>query len=721
MSAINNSTNITNELTTEKNQSRQLKTAHSFGVTTVTTVTKKGLLGKPKTIKTLSKNNPEQEDIKTELDTVDKTDDVTVKIDDNYYLHSNKDLLLEDYLYTHLDKHRFIRIVTRLFLTVFIILFCVALVASSIGLVIKQTNSIHLQYSPYTLEPLATPSVIYDSSNNPIDLFGNSDYRIPIPLSQVPILVQNAILSAEDHAFWQHGALDFRSILRAAFNNLKGEPTQGGSTITQQLVKIDVLQPKNGRTFAWKIRETMVAEQLFKKLGRNAILQRYLNSVYFGHGAYGIEAASNIYFGKTVNQLDIAQASLLAGLIRSPSLYDPIKNPILALQRRSEVIAQEVQYGFITYIQGFQADNEPLPTNITNPVLYPTNSYLVAVEQSLLSNPALGKTVAEREKMLFTKGLQIYTNYNQNIENNAQQIVSNDLPNTNGRFTASLASVNPTNGDVLAIVSGNPSNNPFGFNIADGNGTPGRQPGSSFKIFTLITALEQGINPNEVLDGTSPCTLDFPGFQPYVTQNDTPGYGYVSIINATAFSINCAYEHLGLQVGLNNIVKTATQMGIPNITPLPSVILGTENATPLAMASAYGIVANNGVYFPPSFVNKITKGNKTLYLQSSVGKQLISPSIANQTAQILQSVVQYGTGTAASISGVSVSGKTGTTDNEENAWFDGFVPGQIATSVWMGDPITSLPMKNVGGITVYGATYPTQIWHDFTVSYLASH
>ncbi|NNN16203.1 MAG: hypothetical protein HKL82_10150 [Acidimicrobiaceae bacterium] len=577
---------------------------------------------------------------------------------------------------------------------------------------------------PLTLRTASIPSVFLDRYGKEIYSLGNGQYGLPLQLSQIPKLAVRAVLDVEDHAFYVHGPIDIRSIARAVVADSGGTAgLQGGSTITQQLVKIAILTPQ--RTLSRKIHEVVTAFRLEHQMTKNQILQDYLNTVYFGEGAYGIGAATSTYFAENVSQLDPAQAALLAALIEDPSGLDPFINPTGALFRRNLALKQMQQYGDLTASQYAKYIKEPLPT-VSHRILPQAPSAFVAeVIRRIESEPrfaALGSTPQARYQALLTGGYRINTTLDSTWQAYAEQAVKDHLPNTNGKFTASMVSMDPTNGDVRTLVSGNPSSGAGGYDVATGYGGTGRQPGSSFKPIVLMAAMQQGYSPYDIIDGTAPCTITIPNTKPYpyVANNAEPGFGLVSLIKATADSINCAFIRLGVKVGLPNLVNMAHLLGVRSpLIPIPSMSIGSEDVNPLEMADVYATIDDYGVYHAPRFVTSIldSAGN-TIVGGTNPGIQVASSQDAKVTIAMMEHVITEGTGTAAQL-GRPAAGKTGTTDKFTDAWFNGFTP-QLVTAVWMGDPAGSVPMYDVGGIPVFGGTYPTQIWHDFMARAMAS-
>jgi len=578
--------------------------------------------------------------------------------------------------------------------------------------------------TPIQLRALAYPSRFYDAQGKMLYVMQTNGYRVPVTLSQIPQNVVNAVLDVEDHTFYQHGPIDLKSIARAFSADVSGgQILEGGSTITQQLVKNTVLSPQ--RTIARKIQEAVDSYRIEGQLTKSQILEKYLNTVYFGDGAYGIGAAAKTYFNLSVGQLTTAQAALLAILIEDPSGNDPFLHPQNALARRNTALDQMVQYNDLAQSQANLDKLEPLPTVSYRPSTTAPSAFVQEVINRILTEPkysALGNTQSQRLQALNSDGFDIYTTLNSKYQSEAEAAVKKIVPNTNGKYTAALVSMDPTNGAVEALVSGNPSKGFGGYDVATGRGGTGRQAGSSFKAIVLAALLQQGYSPNDIIDGTGPCQFVIPNVHPspYIVHNAEPGYGLMTITKATADSVNCAYVRLGVNMGDQNIVNMARIMGVTSpLIAVPSLAIGSEDVTPLEMAGVYSILANGGIRHNPYFVSKVVdlQGKTVLQTQTKGTRVLSAQNVAVEN-QVLQDVVQYGTGTAAAIPGREVAGKTGTTDNFTDGWFNGFTP-QLETAVWMGDPAGSVPMFDVGGIPVYGGTYPAEIWHAYMSQALA--
>ena len=562
-------------------------------------------------------------------------------------------------------------------------------------------------------------SAVYASDGSLIAVLHAEENRSPVTLDRVPKPVIDAVLDVEDDQFWVHQGVNIRSTLRALVTNVQsGEVRQGGSTITQQLVKNSLLTPE--QRVDRKVREAVLAIRLEKEVSKEEILERYLNVVYFGNGAYGVQAAAETYFNTDIEKLTEGQAALLAGIIRNPVGNDPVRNPAQASARRDTVLDRMVVNGHLTPEAAGMLKTVPVPVKVFTPLPPPNDYFVEEVKQRLLSDERLGETAQERYNAVFRGGLQIHTTLDPVRQRQAEQRRNEVLPPslTKGRFTSALVSVEPSTGYVRAMVAGDD----FGtvkYNLAT-QGT--RQPGSSFKPFVLLAALEAGYSPNDIVDGSSPCSIRVPGFEPYTPGNyEGSAGGRMSIADATARSVNCAYARLGVDVGLDKVVDMAVSLGLPKkrLEPYPSISLGAEEATPLEMASAYATMASDGYYREPRFVERVLdRRNKVVFEGPDKGHRAVSVQTARTAISVLQTVVERGTGTRARVPGREVAGKTGTSQEYENAWFVGFTP-QLSTAVWMGSPEGNVPMTNVGGIRVTGGSYPARIWSAFMGDALA--
>ncbi len=571
------------------------------------------------------------------------------------------------------------------------------------------------------LEELDQPSIVYDTNGGVLTTFKAEVNRKPVTLDQVPPLVRNAILDVEDDSFYTHGAVDLRSVARAFFtNSTAGAVRQGGSTITQQVVKNSLLGPE--RTIDRKIKEAVLASRLEQKMTKDQIFERYLNLVYFGNGAYGVEAAAEAYFDKSVDRLQPEEAALLAGIIRNPLGYDPLKNPQAATDRRTVALQRMVDAGHLSTDEATQLALKPVPAHLSlnDPV---HQSYFIEdLQQSLLDDPRVGSTPAERYNAVFRGGLQIFSTFDPAMQAEADRdaAVGNVIPQNKIGAIAALAAVEPSTGYVRAVVGG-PGFDQFKYDIA--THAPGRQPGSSFKLFTLLAALEAGYGPQSAVDGSGPCQLVGYGStrsSPKAIQNAEPGGGDMTMETATADSVNCAFERMAATVGLDKVVEMARRLGLKKrYDAFPSVVIGAEEATPLEMASAYSTLADDGVRHTPTYVVKVLDNHgNILFKGADAGERVLAPAVSRTAVSILQTVLTSGTAAGDGLRGRESAGKTGTTNTYTNAWFVGFTP-QLSTAVWMGVPSANVPMTSVGGRRVFGATYSAPLWKQFMDAALA--
>ncbi|MDQ4096766.1 MAG: transglycosylase domain-containing protein, partial [Actinomycetota bacterium] len=512
---------------------------------------------------------------------------------------------------------------------------------------------------PITFEPLATRSVVYARDGSVLTTLHAEEDRVLVRLDEVPPHVVRAVLDAEDERFFEHGPLDVRSVVRAMVNNLEaGGVEEGGSTITQQLVKIELLNSK--KDVGRKLKEAVLAVELEDQYTKHEILERYLNRVYFGNGAYGVRAAAQTYFGVDVGQLSLGQGILLAGLIRYPGGSDPFTNPDAARGRRDVVVDRMAFLGHISEEQANQVKAEPLPTPQPPKPAETTDYFAEHVKQVLLAAPWLGETYQERYQMIFEGGLAIHTTLDPGAQQMAQESVNRLLPEDPRGFTAALVSIEPATGAVRALVGG-PNFDAAKFNlVTDGDG---RQTGSAFKMFTLMAALEQGILPHDTISGAYPCPIPNPGStdDPWTPTNvEGQGAGVMTLHQATVGSVNCAYARLIKLIGPQKVVDVARRLGVTN--PLGahlSLTLGSEPVTPLQMASAYATVAADGIRHEPHFVERVHGRDGTLlWSHADKAERAVSAQNARVVTEVLSSVVSGGTGTAAAIPGRQVAGKT---------------------------------------------------------------
>ncbi len=572
------------------------------------------------------------------------------------------------------------------------------------------------------LAPLAQRSILYAADGSILQYLHGEEDRIPITLDKVPKHVVTAVLDAEDERFFDHGPLDLRSMTRALVSNLEaGEISEGGSTITQQLVKTALLNPK--QNINRKLQEASLAIRLERQMSKSEILERYLNTVYFGNGSYGLQAAAERYYQTDVGKLTLGQAVLLAGLIRNPVYADPYNNPEDARGRRNVIIDRMGRLGHITPEQVTELKTEPLPTPLPDEEVAGSNYFTRHVVDQLLNDPKyLGGTDSERNRLVFRGGISIHTTIIPRVQDMAEQSIAATLPENRREFNAALVSVEPSSGAVRAAVSGLN----FAQHKVDLITGQGRQVGSSFKMLTLMAAFEHGEIPADTILGSYPCVIADPkSIEGKWDPSNVEGQaaGVLTLTDATINSVNCAYARLIKLVGPEKVVDVARRMGIKkaNLQPDLAITLGAREVTPLEMATAYATLANDGEYHEPYFIDRVEdRDGNVLFKQSTKGERAVSVANARTVTQTLTQVVARGTGTAAQVPRWQVAGKTGSTDRNADAWFVGVTP-KLATAVWMGDPASNEnSMINVGAFPrVYGGTYPAMIFGAFMKQFLA--
>jgi penicillin-binding protein 1A len=559
---------------------------------------------------------------------------------------------------------------------------------------------------------------VYDRQGRVIEVLKDEQDRIVVPLSKISPTLQQAVIAAEDARFYEHKGVDDRGIVRAAVTNLlSGEVSQGGSTITQQLVRNSYPDLKD-ISIVRKIKEAALAAQLEGKLSKDEILHRYLNRVYFGAGYYGVEAASKGYFRKHASEVSLAQAAMLAGVIREPVSSEPRQHPERARQLRDSVLERMTQLGMISPAQAAKARKQALKIQDPRTVggRYPW--FLDGLKRQLQEDERLGKTREARTRRLFEGGLRIHTTLDKDMQLAAEQAVNKWLPPPGGPDIA-LVAVDPRDGGVRAVVGGR--NFKTGAYNAALQGV-GRQPGSSFKTFVLAAALDAGISPDSVWESSGLRNQLVCG-TPWSPDNyEGGGSGPVSVRDATRRSVNGVYARLMEKLCPNRVAEMAERLGVSPIPPnkrVPSMALGSAEVRPIDMASAYATLANLGEYHKPTFFEEVDhRSGKEVIGQASRPERRVSAALAWQVTDILKGVVRGGTGTAANI-GRPAAGKTGTNQEYRDAWFVGYTP-QLAVAVWMGYPDGQKSMYNVQGRRVSGGSFPALVWHDFMAVAMAN-
>jgi membrane peptidoglycan carboxypeptidase len=575
------------------------------------------------------------------------------------------------------------------------------------------------------LDTLSLRSIVYDSNGDEFDVLYDVENRELVELDDVSDAMIGAVIAVEDEGFREHNGIDMKAILRALIRNVSaGGIEEGGSTITQQLIKNGVVG--DAIDIDRKIPEAALARRLEQQLTKDEILEAYLNTVYFGGGAYGVRAAAEIYFGTSPDLLTYPQAALLAGLIANPSRYDPTLHPVAAEARRNVALGRLVDAEYVTEDQEIEFRAIPVPTSRVVPSEWqPTNYFIEEVRRQLLDDPRLGQTSEERAEQLFGGGLRVYTTYDPRAQAAARIAVDRFTPDDKRGFVGALASVEPGTGKVRAVIGG-PGFEVEGygeFNIAVQGGRP---TGSSFKSFVLAAAMEKGLVPADQVDGSATCVFDNPGGSPnpYSANNfNGANTGSVrSIRSQTLSSSNCAYLRLGQIVGLSNVADTARALGVTNddLYELPiSMPLGPLNVTPLDMAVSYATFANDGLQVDPIFIERVEdRSGNVIFSNEPAPQRAISTQSARLVTGILEGNVEVGTGTRARLTGQPAAGKTGTGQEFKNAWFVGYTP-YLSTAVWMGNPLAEVEMRRVvvpelgGARSVTGGSAPAAIWQAY--------
>lgn len=583
-------------------------------------------------------------------------------------------------------------------------------------------------------QPLSQRSLAYDVGGTLIAVFERENSQ-PINLADVPDDVIAAVLAVEDNDYWTHSGVNLRGFTRALLSNFSTDSArQGASTITQQVVKNEFLAglPRDGR---YKALQAHYALMLENKITKEQILQRYLSTVFFGNNAYGLAAAAEVYFGKNVSDLDLIEGAFLAGLVRSPSGYDPIRRVERSRFRFKQVMTRLADVGLLTEAQATDlGENWKLPETTfgTTILSAPPSYYSTALKDYLLTrSDLLGETEQDRANLLYRGGLRIHTTLDPLAQAKAEE-ARNLLPDTPQGFDASIVSLDVATGAIRVMVGGRgfvPRQSEINMALRP------RQTGSSIKFFVLAAALEAGAQPTDMIHGEKPCTLPSADGKPFVI-NDGVSQPDGTLELQTWKSINCAYSRLAQIVGLNRVVDTTYRMAhsvylnreIPAedrepIQPYASFATGANEMAPIDMAAGMQTVANQGLHHDPYYVEYIDRADGTrFFTHADDGTQVLDPGVALTTVSVLKGVLKSGTASAALRNFPRpAAGKTGTQEDNTNSWFVGATP-QLATAVWVGDPNGYTPMTGIpefarDGVRngrVQGGTYPAKIWGAFT-------
>ncbi len=621
----------------------------------------------------------------------------------------------------------------------------------------------------YLFLPLPTPQLpkpnvsleasrithIYDAAGNEIGVLRKFDTKIPVEKDDIPEVLKQAVVAVEDQRFYSHSGFDIKAAFRALLADVRNrEVVQGGSTITQQYVK--QVYTGGERTFARKLKEAVIASRIDRQMDKDDILYRYLSQIYLGGGAYGVGAAAESYFKKPVNDLTLSEATLLAGVIRAPSELEPRANPAAAEANRLRVLRLMLEQRRITQAQHDEAAAQTVHNVGSGPrpegpatLVYPlelqsaTEPYFVDAVRRYLS-------VKFGDDLIYKGGLRVETSLDPRMQAAAEAAVAKTLEGTQPPLEMALVAVEPGTGYVRALVGGRdftasqvnlalgscpeqsapePGSPPPSGPICLSGGGSGRQPGSSFKPITLAAAFEAGIGPGRIYSGPSTYTVPNCGAADCTIRNvESGGYGAISLRLASAYSVNTVYAQLIRDVGVTETAAMAHRLGLTMISPDGvrrgdgepygvSLTLGAAETSPLDMAAAYAVFANRGLQQPATPVVRVTDafGNVLEDNSQRQPKRILSEAVADNMNDVLKGVVQFGTGTGAAIGRPDgTAGKTGTSEDNGDAWFVGYTP-ELSTAVWMGYSDTrSRPLRNIKGVgQVYGGTFPASTWRAF--------
>jgi len=553
-------------------------------------------------------------------------------------------------------------------------------------------------------------TIIQYANGNELGRVGSQNREI-LPLAQIPMHLRNAVLAAEDRNFYSNKAFSVTGIARALFNNLKSGSLngEGGSTITQQYAKTAFLSPS--RTIQRKIRELVIALKLENSLSKDQIFENYLNTIYFGRGSYGVQTASQQYFNRSANQLTLAQAVVIASILRSPGYYDPVlsKDNKVRLQNRFQYVINGMkERNWMTEEEAANIEFPEVTPRTTTGQLSGPKGHLVAAVQKEMGK--LGFT----EDQLLVGGLVIKTTIKQRAQRAAVNAVTKFYPkNAPESLRIGLAAIQPGTGEIIAIYGGRDylerQLNDATQSIA--------LAGSTFKPFALIAALEAGIALTSMWNGDSPQKFDDLG-KPYKVSNyGKEDWGQINLLDATKHSVNTVYVPLGQIAGLENVVDAARRAGIPEsvaMVPTPSVSLGVASPHVIDVANSYATFAAEGVYAKPYLIASVTGPNKGILFEARRQTQeVFAKDVMADLTYALKGVVNGGTGAAALGLGRPAAGKTGTSQSNASAWFSGYTP-QLAASVALFRDSASESLNGIGGLSsVTGGTFPARIWTAF--------
>jgi len=543
-----------------------------------------------------------------------------------------------------------------------------------------------------------------------------SENRTVVKLANIPLDVRHAVMAAEDRNFYSEHAFSPSGIARALYNDIRGGSLQGGSTITQQYAKTAFLTPQ--RSIQRKIKELVIAMKLESQFSKDQILENYLNTIYFGRGSYGVSTAAQVYFNRSVGQLDVSQAAVIASVLRSPGYYDPsYPNSLKRLKARWQyVIDGMVKAGWLDSAKAKKLHFPYIQPRVSSGALAGPKGYLISwVEHELLN---LGFTDAQ----LQVGGLVVKTTLEKQAEEAAIDAVAKRTPaKAPSNLRIALVSIRPGTGEIVAMYGGQDYLKQQLNNATQAT----TQAGSSFKPFALVAALEQGISLQSTWDGTSPHVYwDAGAQQNYSVFNyGNEQFPNVTLANATANSVNTVFVPLGMKVGTDKVIDVARRAGIPTSVGMistPSVSLGVASPHVIDVASAYATFAAQGVYAKPFIVKEVLGSNQGILYESRIqAQQVFATDVMADLTSALQGVTKFGTASGALTDFKRPSaGKTGTTTDNASAWFNGYTP-QLATSVAMFRDNASQSLNGIGGLNaVTGGSFPARIWSYYTTAAL---
>ena len=555
---------------------------------------------------------------------------------------------------------------------------------------------------------VSEPTRILDKDGNEIASFQLQN-RKTVSKDAISDNFLKAIVDIEDERFYEHKGYDIIGIARSAIKTLTGS-SQGGSTITQQLVRNTILTDEQfDKTIERKIKEIYIAAKCEEMFSKDEILTMYSNTIYFGSGAYGIEAASETYYNKSAKDLTLDQGALLAGVINAPGSLDPSKNPEGAKKRRDVILDKMYELGDITKEERDEAkaqdvvlDYHPQDVSATGATKY--QFFVDYVRQKLLSS--------YDSATVYKGGLTVKTTLDQKAQDDAEAAVA-DVAANNGvdGMNAAVVALDPSNGAILAMVGGTEYSGAGSFNAAT---DASRQAGSSFKTIALTAAINEGVNPDSTWDATSPRYFNDGKYK--VQNYGNHNYGHISLARATELSSNTAYVDLGEKIGISKVVDMGAKLGIDStLNPNPSLVLGTAGVTPMEMAEVYATLANGGVHNDPYGISEIVgRTGKQLYKVQLNSKQVVDKKVASAVTEVLEGVVENGTAKGYGCKYQPVAGKTGTTSDVKDLWFCGYTPN-MAVSVWCGKN-DSTTMK-IHGIDAQTTDTSLPIFKKFTDTY----